>query len=156
MKKIRKIIGLVFITLLVAGCGGGDDDDNVIAGEDADNNGVWDYLDSYIETTYPGQENENTRKVLVQYAVAQQNFLLAETKEEAIAQARIRTNASACVRCVRDSLGDAIAVKDEFRKTQLNTHARVKRYFENDLKLSGEFFDSPNDDCAVCDFGLNK
>lgn len=165
MKKLEKILGLIFVILLIAGCGsdGGSDnndnppvDDNVIAGEDLNNNGVWDYLDEYIETTYPGQENENTKKALVQYAIVQQNFLLAETKEEAIAAARIRTNASACVRCVRPNLKDAFFISDELDKAQLNTYARVKRYFENDLKLSGEFFDLPDDDCAVCNFELNK
>ncbi len=148
MKELKKILGLVFITLLVAGCGGGSSsdnnvppvDENVIAGEDTNNNGVWDYLDEYIEKTYPGQENEKLREALKENALVEQEFLLAETKEQAVAAARKRESAISKLGDIYSDWRDTYKTSKNFEKALLNTYERVKKYYENDLKLSGEFF----------------
>ncbi len=140
---------LIFILLFVVGCGAGDSkkipaeasiNNSLIVGTDVGGNGIWDHLDNHIETNHPGAVNQSTREALIDIAEVGQEFLLAGTKEEAVAAAKKRRIAMKSLWDARADFGDAVDIFYQFQAVLLNTEQRVKRYLENDRKLSGEIF----------------
>jgi hypothetical protein len=123
------------------------DFDASIAGIDANKNGIRDDVEHYIEKTYPDPAQ---RAAMMQYAKAQQNFILTATtpeKAQIAAQELWRSFA-----CARSQLGRASwldATKDVLAM-YLNTRERLNAQARAQDNLAGQIVDSYSGD-KPCD-----
>ncbi len=110
-----------------------------IAGVDADNNGVWDYVDQYINATYAN--DPNTRVALRQFARAIQNSLLhAADKSLSLRYAEEGDRAIECVFSMRPQ--DARKVLLELKATILNNATRSRAFMMFSEQSAGQVFQS--------------
>lgn len=122
------------------------DFDASIAGIDANKNGIRDDIEHYIEKTYP---NSAQRAAMMQYAKAQQNFMLtATTPERAQLAAQELWRSFACARSEfgppwRDATKDVHAM-------YLNTRDRLHAQARAQDNLAGQIVESYSGD-KPCD-----
>jgi len=110
-----------------------------IAGVDADNNGVWDYVDQYINTTYPNEPN--TRVALRQFSRAIQNSLLhADDKSLSLRYAEDSDRATECVFFVHPQ--DADKVLSALEAAILNNATRSRAFMMFSEQSAGQVFQS--------------
>jgi len=124
-----------------------------IAGNDADGNGVWDYIDTYIDATYPS--SEKTRTALREYAKNLQISLLdAEDEELSVQHASDGSYRLACIRYVLPD--DAYEVFKTLRAEILNTDERSRAYILHDSQLGGHVFTGQLNEAASCNFDVDS
>jgi hypothetical protein len=105
-----------------------------LIGTDANGDGIWDYVDDYIEQTYPN--SEATRVVLRRVTVALQNALLmADNPATAANIATELHRAIECLYFVRPN--DAHKVADALEAELLNTIERSRAYIHFNDQLGG-------------------
>ena len=110
-----------------------------IAGQDADMNGVWDYVDEYINTTFADDFNSTLRKGLRQYARAFQSGLLdAGVTDKALRAAQATDRGAECIFSQLDE--SAVKVILKLEAEILNTDARSIAYFLYSEQSAGHFF----------------
>ena len=110
-----------------------------IADIDSDNNGVWDYIDKYINTKYPGPDNNQLRSASRQYARAIQGGLLnADNKEISLQYATASTRATECVFYLRPQ--DASGVLSDLEAVILNTMTRSRAFLRSSEQSAGGVF----------------
>jgi len=133
--------GLLLLGL--GGCGSGDDTPTdttaTVAGVDADNDGIRDDLETYIDQTYSGGTDGPTRDALRQYAKAAQAAML-----DAGDQPRSVTHAEARFRAIECLMGrrprDFPTVFSDVRSRILNTDTRSKAYLQADGQVTATQF----------------
>lgn len=114
-------------------------EEETVAGVDADNNGVWDYIDQYINTTYP--DDANTRVALRQFARAIEGGLLhADDKTTSLRYAEDGDRAIECVYFLRPQ--DARQVLSASKSAILNTNLRSRSYLMFSEQSAGQVFNS--------------
>ena len=172
--KTKIIIGLLCMGILT-GCGNDDDSKSdkpltpaekiakmensgelpkldrtdTVAGIDADQNGIRDDIDAYIQKTYPTEEQ---RKAVSQYAKQLQKKLLADTQNKILVK-QITNEGSRAIGCIyeRFSNGDSKngSVVQEILGVTTNTKPRLSAYMQFDKALDGTVISLPSED--VCD-----
>ncbi len=139
-----RVLALVFFSLGVLACGGGSDGSsgstspgtNTIAGEDTNNNGVRDDVEQYINNTYGGPSEINTKNALLQYAkVLQASIVDASTSTNStasIAAVHLQETANA-FQCLAARRPDDFAVlTSELRAIALDTDARRQAFLRSE------------------------
>lgn len=112
-----------------------------IAGVDADSNGVWDYIDQYIDVKYPGADNDRTRSACRQCALAIQGGLLnADNKDMSLRYATAISRAAECVFYLRPQ--DAHDVLSDLEAIILNTLTRSRAFLMFSEQCAGQVFPS--------------
>ncbi|MEX5213979.1 MAG: hypothetical protein NW703_07415 [Nitrospiraceae bacterium] len=128
--------GLLLISL--SACGSDDapgDTTPTVAGVDADNDGVRDDIETYIDGTYSGGSAGSTRDALRQYAKAVQAAMLdAGDQARSVTHANERFRAIECLMARRPA--DFPTVFSELRAKILNTDARSKAYLQADAQVT--------------------
>jgi hypothetical protein len=110
-----------------------------IAGVDADGNGVWDYIDQYINTTYP--DSDSLRAALRQDTKAIEGGLLhADDKNQSLKYATDMDRAIECVFFLRPD--DADKVLAELEATILNNKVRSRTFIVFSEQSAGQVFPS--------------
>lgn len=110
-----------------------------LSGTDTDNNGVWDYIDGYIDTAYP--KDEKLRAGLRQYARSIQNGILnAHNKNLSLQYAMESDRAQECIAFLRPN--DFNAVLGGMEAQMLNTAMRTKEFLVWSEQSAGEVFPS--------------
>jgi hypothetical protein len=106
-----------------------------MAGVDADNDGVRDDIETYIDQTYDGSTEGPTRDALRQYAKAAQAAML-----EAGDQARSVTHADERFRAIECLMArepvDFPTIFSDLRARILNTDVRSKAYLQADAQVT--------------------
>lgn len=119
---------------------------------DADGNGVWDYIDQYINNKYPGREYIQLRSAARQYALALQGALLnADNKDLSLEYAIKSDRATECMFCVRpDDAGDILA---DLEAAILNSKTRARAFLMFSEQCAGQVFRSVpiSQRCSSCD-----
>jgi hypothetical protein len=112
-----------------------------IGSSDTNTNGVWDYVDQYIDTTYPGIENQGVRSAGRQFARAIQGGLLnAENKGLSIQYASASMRATECMYSRRPQ--DSREILENLEAVILNTKLRSQAFVMFNDQLSGQVFRS--------------
>ena len=173
--KIKIIISLLCMSILT-GCGNDDDSKSdtpltpaekiakmensgelpkldrtdTVAGIDADQNGIRDDIDAYIQKTYPTEEQ---RKAVSQYARSLQSSILVN-KEDKIAVKAITNEKARAISCISLKIPDSKSpnggrVVPEILSITTNTKQRLSEYFLLDKALDGTVISLPSGD--VCD-----
>ena len=130
------------VTLFILGltaCGSDDDTPPdttaTVAGVDADNDGVRDDIETYIDQTYSGGTDGPTRDALRQYAKAAQAAMLeAGDQARSVTHAQERFRAIECLMARRPV--DFPTVFSDLRARILNTDARSKAYLQADGQVT--------------------
>ena len=130
------------VTLFILGltaCGSDDDTPPdttaTVAGVDADNDGVRDDIETYIDQTYSGGTDGPTRDALRQYAKAAQAAMLeAGDQARSVTHAQERFRAIECLMARRPS--DFPTVFSDLRARILNTDGRSKAYLQADGQVT--------------------
>lgn len=169
MKKNYYYIGavIIFAVVMLFACSGGSGDGNApvhvhddssteqdneeptstLAGIDSNNDGVWDYIEEWIDSQ---NYDENTRKAIIQYTKAQQDFILSYENETAAVEATLKVDKA------DDCLYSMYEIEEVWDMTNeilysiiLNTKERNRAYIISDSLLSGHVFTStPYDERA--------
>ncbi|MBA9858383.1 hypothetical protein PQH03_16130 [Ralstonia insidiosa] len=126
------------------------DFESTVSGIDANENGVRDDIERYIAKTYPAPAQ---RAAMMQYARAQQNYLLtATTPEKAKAAAQMLWQSFACAR--RQFGKEWLDLTKDILAMHLNTGVRYKAYARAQDNLAGQIVDSyTGDDACIQDAG---
>ncbi len=129
--------GLLLLGL--GGCGSNDeapaDTAATVAGVDADNDGVRDDVETYIDQTYSSGTDGPTRDALRQYARAVQAAMLdAGDQSRSVTHAESRFRAIECLMARRPV--DFPTVFSDLRARILNTDARSKAYLQADGQVT--------------------
>jgi hypothetical protein len=129
--------GLLIFSLTA--CGNGDDSPGdttaTVAGVDADNDGVRDDVETYIDETYSGGTDGPTRDAMRQYAKAAQAAMLdAEDQARSVTHADERFRAIECLMATRPT--NFPTVFSELRARILNTDLRSKAYLQADAQVT--------------------
>lgn len=129
--------GLLLLNLTA--CGSDDDTPAdttaTVAGVDADNDGVRDDIETYIDQTYSGGTDGPTRNALRQYAKAAQAAMLeAGDQARSVIHAEERFRAIECLMARRPS--DFPKVFSDLRARILNTDLRSKAYLQADGQVT--------------------
>lgn len=112
-----------------------------VASVDADGNGVWDYIDQYINDKYPGADNDRLRSASRQYARAIQGGLLnADNKAISLQYAEASDRATECMFFLRPQ--DADEVLSDLEAIILNTQTRSKAFLMFSEQSAGQIFPS--------------
>ncbi|MEI2774344.1 MAG: hypothetical protein V9G98_27830 [Candidatus Competibacter sp.] len=112
-----------------------------VAGVDADNNGVWDYVDQYINTVYPGPDVSSVRIALRQNARAIQGGVLhADDNALSIRYAEDMDRSIECVYFLRPE--DARKVLLDLKANILNTKTRSEAFMMFSEQSAGHVFSS--------------
>lgn len=112
-----------------------------VVGTDSDGNGVWDYIDQYINTKYPGTENQEMRTAARQYARSIQGGLLnADDKQMALQFSSASDRATECIFYLNPE--NAADVLRDLESAILNTETRTKAFFMFSEQSVGEVFAS--------------
>lgn len=118
-----------------------------LAGTDADGNGVWDYVDRYIDATYSA--SPPTQQALRQYARALQGSLLnAGDPDTALRFYGENDLAAECIYARRPD--DAYKVVSELKATLLNTKERSQAYILFSKQGAGKTFPVSDGGAAAC------
>ncbi|MCH9660405.1 MAG: hypothetical protein K0U54_05785 [Bacteroidetes bacterium] len=108
---------------------------DTITGNDTNNNGIWDYVDEYIDSKYPTPSAE--RSALQQTALAFQQFLLdADDPVKSLENDEKFGNALGCLFDVFP-LEQAGTISDEIESVIVNTQKRSDAYLKATDQLSG-------------------
>lgn len=111
---------------------------SVLEGPDANGDGVWDYIEVYIDQNYP---DSTARPALRAIAVAMQGAMLAANDPAAsVNAATVLQRAIECLYFVRQD--EARAVKNDLKAVLLNTLERSKAYLRFSDQLGGQIFPS--------------
>ena len=128
-----------------------------IIGADTDNNGIWDYIDDYIDSKYP--DTSNKRSALQQTTTALQQYLIDAEYPD-----KTRNNSEALGRgvdCLFEvtyvdkesfSTGEAGLTIDELEALVINTKERSDAYLKATNQLAGTTPKSSSK--TPCDFIL--
>ncbi len=101
---------------------------------DADSNGVWDYIDTYINTDYANEPG--TQKALRQFAKAYQQYLQeANDKIASIKNSDVWQKGFECLHYITPEDGPAIS--REFEAKVMNTVERSRAYLKATEQLAG-------------------
>ena len=112
-------------------------DEERVSAPDADNNGVWDYIDQYIAATFPN--DPPTRVALRQFARATEGALLhADNKAASLQFAEAGDRAIECVFSIRPQ--DAAQILSELEAAILNTKLRSRAYLMFSEQSAGQVF----------------
>lgn len=136
---ITRCLCVTLFLLGLTACGGGDDspaDTTVtVAGVDADNDGVRDDIETYIDQTYSGGSDGPTRDALRRYAKAAQAAMLeAGDQPRSVTHADERFRAIECL--MAQEPADFPTIFSELRARILNTDVRSKAYLEADRQVT--------------------
>ena len=173
--KTKIIIGLLCMGILT-GCGNDDDSKSdkpltpaekiakmensgelpkldrtdTVAGIDADQNGIRDDIDAYIQKTYPTEEQ---RKAVSQYARSLQSSILVN-KEDKIAVKAITNEKARAISCIFEKIPNEQSpnngsVVEEILGATTNTKKRLLEYIALNKSLDGTVISLPSGD--VCD-----
>jgi len=113
--------------------------EDTIASSDTNTNGVWDYIDQYIENTYPGTENHQVRAGARQYARSIEGGLLnAENKTLSIQFAQSADRAMECIYSIRPQ--DARQLISQLEAAILNTPLRSRAFGMFSDQSAGQVF----------------
>lgn len=156
MRKNIKYAGYVALVLVaLAGlfaCSGGGRDlpvgEETLGGVEID--GVRDDVAGYIAENY---DDEPTQDALMQYARAEQDFILSDgNKTLAVAAALASDKGRDCLRSTY-SVEEVIAITDEMLAASLNTKERMRAYLVADSLLGGHTFTltPPSERAAMCE-----
>ena len=121
-----------------------------LVGPDTDGNGVWDYVDQYINSKYPSQNDSNLRAALRQNARALQAGLLhADDKALAMKDGREADRAIACLYFIRRD--DAHSVRSDLQAAILNNPTRSRAYIMWSEQSAGQVFElvPPSQDACI-------
>ena len=114
----------------------------VLGGEDRDGDGVWDYVESYIEQH--AAHSQKTRAALQQYARALQASLVDYRDVKAsIEHAHERLDALDCLRYIHPH--DNREIFNDLRAAILNTMERSRAYIQADSHMSGQIIEDTPD-----------
>lgn len=112
-----------------------------IAGVDSDVNGVWDYIDAYIDSIYTLPPDDLIRPALRQYARALEGGLLnADASDMALRYAIASDRATECVFYLRPD--DANRVLSDLEAVILNTETRSRAFLMFSEQSAGQVFSS--------------
>lgn len=112
-----------------------------VAGADVDGNGVWDYIDQYIDTKYPGAADDQLRSASRQYARAVQGGILnPDSKQMSLQYATDSDRATECVFHLRPD--DANSILADLESAILNTESRSKAFLMFSEQSAGQVFAS--------------
>jgi hypothetical protein len=126
-----------------SGGGGGGSSVTEITGNDADGDGVWDYIGNAIQDRYPNDSAK--QNAMKQEAKALQAAVLAGAAEDSAGMmnaARLLTDAGNCLfmTAMTDALGDIAFLEALIA----NTDARLDAYDAFNAGLSNQFFGEGN------------
>jgi len=115
-----------------------------LAGTDADNNGIRDDIDAYIDQHYSGEERQSAAR---QFARGMQATLLVPENDTEAARAVARQVMRGIV-CTYSRFDDADAdqVIDDVRAITTNTRSRLLAHLAYDRALDGMAFTLPRGD----------
>lgn len=137
------LIGMVWLTVGLASCGGGSSDtpppatQETVAGIDANGDGVRDDIESYIDTTYPASTQGGVNRALRQFArAAQATMIDAGEPAPSVTHAAERFRALECLMARRPVDFHLIFV--ELRARVLNTTDRSLAYLQADEHVKKE------------------
>lgn len=116
-----------------------------VVGADVNNDGVWDYVESWIDGK--SGTNKNLRTALRLMAKETQFEILNYRDKEAIIQHSHETFGYYCLRKVDKEL--ALQISDELIAEMLNTKERITAYFTADGQLGGQAYGSPDEDVVT-------
>ncbi|HET9217734.1 MAG TPA: hypothetical protein VFR18_12190 [Terriglobia bacterium] len=112
-----------------------------VAAGDLDGNGVWDYIDLYVNGSFPGVVNGPTRSAARQYARALEGALLnAADRATAVRFALDSDRATECMFHVRPQ--DAARVLADLAAVVANSQVRSRALLDWSELTSGEVYDS--------------
>lgn len=128
-----------------------------IIGEDKNTNGVWDYIEDYINQKYA--YSEKIKAGLNQYIKTFQQALIENRdKQESIKNANASFRASDCLTYIlsngaesSESIEEAFNIVSDVRAQLLNTDARSRAYINYNGQLGG-IFEENGDPNHGCDF----
>ena len=135
-------IGMVWLAVGLASCGGGSSDtpppaQETVAGIDANGDGVRDDIESYIDATYPASTQGGVNRALRQFArAAQATMIDASEPAPSVTHAAERFRALECLMARRPADFHLIFV--ELRARVLNTTARSLAYLRADEHVKTE------------------
>jgi len=142
MGRLGGTVGAILLLALCAGCGSESSSPpaaaaSSLAGTDANNDGVRDDVETYINTTYPVLANADTNKALQQYAKAAQSTILdADDAVKSITHVTERFRALECLMARRPT--DFHPVFVELRARMLDTNPRSEAYLKADSQAAAE------------------
>lgn len=140
--RLEGTIGAILLLALCGGCGSETSSPpaaaaSSLAGTDANNDGVRDDVESYIDTTYPVPANIDINKALRQYAKAAQSSILdADDAAKSITHVTERFRALECLMARRPT--DFHPVFVELRARMLDTNPRSQAYLKADSHAAAE------------------
>ena len=133
-------VGVILLLALFAGCGSETSSPptavaSSLAGTDANNDGVRDDVETYIDTAYPVPANVDANKALRQYAKAAQSSILdADDAAKSITHVTERFRALECLMARRPT--DFHPVFVELRARMLDTNPRSEAYLKADSQAA--------------------
>jgi hypothetical protein len=136
---ITRLLCAGLLTFSLTACGSDDDTPPdttaTVAGVDADNDGVRDDIETYIDQTYSGGTDGPTRDALRQYARAAQAAMLeAGDQARSVSHAEERFRAIECLMAREPAKFPTIF--SELRARILNTDGRSKAYLQADAQVT--------------------
>jgi len=131
-------------------------EDATIEGLDIDNNGVRDDLQRYINTTYPGSDNELLRRALTEIAKSSQQVLLSvQAGDEFDAITDIFTDLENR-QCLYGLFGEvAFDYADGLLLETLDTKARIELDLQADEIFADEIYTPRRDPLSACNFDIS-
>jgi len=115
--------------------------EDTIVAPDLDGNGVWDYVDNYINATYPGAENEKLRKGCRQFSRSIQGALMnCQDKDLSIHYGSSSDRAIECISSIRPS--NYREIVGGVNASILNTKLRSEAYVIYNEQCAGQVFKS--------------
>jgi len=121
-----------------------------VIGTDADKDGVWDYIEAWINTTYAGKPNTITS--LKMLAKEFQFKMLNYRDKEAIVNESHKAFGIDCL--LKAEPEDGGDILDEFEAQMMNTAARTKAYLSADSQLGGQVFNMPSEATVTQECGF--
>lgn len=126
-------------------------EEETLAGVDADQDGVRDDVQEFIETKYA--HSEKMRRTLKDYARGHQAFIVNhQNKEEVLKALEKRHKGMDCTYYIVSDVDKASKILGEIKVEFLNTEERIKAYYHADSHLGGMVFSLPKDEKAQCSF----
>jgi hypothetical protein len=132
-------------------------EDSTVEGLDEDGNGVRDDLQSYIDTTYPGDENELLRRALTEIAKSSQQVLLSVQvgdESQVIAVIIVDLDNRSCL---FDIFGEkAFDYAGSLTSEIVNTRARMELDFQADEIFGGQVWSLRRNRFDSCKFDVSE
>ena len=120
-----------------------------LVGSDSNQNGIRDDIDSLIQTKF--NDRPEIRKAAEQQAHALQRLLVAETKDQALEQARELNRTASCIAQLVPGPENFQRRQDfkELEALTANTRERLVKYAGSNALVAGAYFTQPPS--PVCD-----